>query len=123
MISNDGGGPHMKEVLELLEIITGNPQISQRDLAAQLGVSLGKINFLLRALIEEGFIKTQNVKNSQHRRVYLYQLTQRGLEEKTLITYRFLKRKMREYEEIKVEIKKLQEKLADSHANQAVPHE
>jgi len=116
VISDVGGGLHTKEVLDLLEIVTSNPRISQRDLAARLGVSLGKINFLLRALIEKGLIKTRNFKNSQHKRVYLYQLTSKGLEEKTRMTYRFLKRKMREYEEIKVEIEKLQERLADSEA-------
>lgn len=123
MISDVGGGLHTKEVLDLLEIVTSNPRISQRDLAARLGVSLGKINFLLRALIEKGLITAQNFKNSQHKRVYLYQLTPNGLEEKTRMTYRFLKRKMREYEEIKVEIEKLQERLADSEAQHHAPHE
>ncbi|MRR17824.1 MAG: MarR family EPS-associated transcriptional regulator [Deltaproteobacteria bacterium] len=108
------------ETLGLLRAIDANPQMTQRDLALHLGLSLGKINFLIRALIEKGFIKADNFKNSNHKVAYLYLLTPSGIEEKARITYRFLKRKMAEYEKLEAEISQLKSEvklLDDAAAN------
>jgi MarR family. len=98
-----------EESLLLLREIDANPQLTQRELSSHLGVSLGKINFLIKALIEKGFIKVDNFKNSKNKIAYLYFLTPSGIEEKAKITYWFLKRKMKEYEKLEIEIKKLKE--------------
>ncbi|MCF8026699.1 MAG: MarR family EPS-associated transcriptional regulator, partial [Desulfobacteraceae bacterium] len=80
---------------------------TQRQLAKELGTSLGKANYCLRALIDKGWVKAENFRQSPHKMRYLYKLTPHGLEEKALVTSRFLKQKLREYEEIKAEIKEL----------------
>jgi MarR family. len=98
-----------EESLLLLREIDANPQLTQRELSSHLGVSLGKINFLIKALIEKGFIKVDNFKNSKNKIAYLYFLTPSGIEEKAKITYWFLRRKMKEYEKLEIEIKKLKE--------------
>jgi len=94
-----------EEMLILMRVINENPQMTQRDLSSRLGLSLGKINFLIKSLIEKGFIKADNFKNSNNKISYLYLLTPAGIEEKTKITYRFLKRKMEEYEKLENEIR------------------
>ena len=80
-------------------------------MSTHLGLSLGKINFLVRAMVEKGFIKADNFKNSKNKIAYLYYLTPRGFEEKTKITYRYMKRKMAEYEKLEEEIRQLQEEV------------
>ena len=100
-----------EESLMLLRTISENPQITQRELSSRLGLSLGKINFLMKSLIEKGFIKANNFKNSNNKISYLYLLTPAGIEEKTKITYRFLKRKMEEYEKLENEIRHLKEEV------------
>jgi len=96
-----------EEALSVLREIDTDPEMTQRALSSRLGLSLGKINFLIKALIEKGLIKAENFKNSKNKSAYLYTLTPRGLEEKTNATYRFLKRKMLEYERLEVEISQL----------------
>lgn len=91
----------------LLKIIEANPQVSQRELADAMSVSLGKINYCLRAVIERGLVKVKNFKANPNKRVYAYYLTPKGMEEKTRVTARFLKRKIREYQELKREIAQL----------------
>lgn len=103
-----------KEILSILREIKKNPDLTQRELSANLGISLGKVNFLLRALIDKGHIKVHNFKKSNNKYAYLYLLTPEGIEEKMRITYRFLKRKMREYEELEEEIRQLQTEIAKS---------
>jgi len=100
-----------EESLMLLRTISDNPQITQRELSSRLGLSLGKINFLMRSLMDKGFIKANNFKNSQNKISYLYFLTPAGIEEKTKITYRFLKRKMEEYEKLENEIRHLKKEV------------
>ena len=73
-----------------------------------MGVSLGKANYCLKSLIDKGYIKARNFYNSNHKVGYIYMLTPSGVEEKVSVTYRFLKRKMQEYEAIKAEIESLQ---------------
>ena len=92
----------------LLKTLENNPSLSQRDLAKRLGVSLGKINFCLNALIEKGCLKVNNFRNSDNKLAYAYLLTPQGVEEKARITVYFLKYKMQEYERLRVEIEELQ---------------
>jgi len=88
----------------VLRILAQEPDISQRDLAGRLGVSLGGLNYCLKALIDKGFVKLESFSNSRHKFGYVYVLTPAGLREKVLLTGRFLRRKMTEYEALKAEI-------------------
>lgn len=92
---------------KILKILETNPEISQRDLARALGVSLGRTNFCLKALIERGLLKVTNFKNSSNKLAYMYFLTPKGIEEKSVITARFLKIKMQEYATLEAEIAEL----------------
>jgi EPS-associated MarR family transcriptional regulator len=92
----------------LLKTLENNPGLSQRDLAKQLGVSLGKVNFCLNALVAKGSLKINNFRNSKNKLVYAYLLTPRGIEEKARITVRFLRHKVQEYERLRNEIEELQ---------------
>ena len=93
---------------KLLKLIEAEPHLSQREIAQKMGVSLGKTNYCLKALIDKGFIKFQNFYKNEKKSAYIYFLTPRGIEEKAAVTYRFLQRKIKEYENIKVEIESLQ---------------
>lgn len=97
--------------LKVLRHLEQNPDVTQRELAEHLGVSLGKANYCLKALIEKGFVKARNFKNSNKKSAYLYVLTPRGLEEKARISIAFLKRKIHEYEQLKTEIAQLEEEV------------
>lgn len=92
---------------KILKILETNPEISQRDLARALGVSLGRTNFCLKALIERGLLKATNFRNSSNKLAYMYFLTPKGFEEKSVITARFLKIKMQEYANLEAEIQEL----------------
>jgi EPS-associated MarR family transcriptional regulator len=87
---------------KILKLIETNPEISQRELAEQLGVSLGKVNFCLRALAQIGLIKVNNFRNNKNKLAYMYLLTPKGIEEKASITLRFLKSKTEEYEALRL---------------------
>lgn len=91
----------------LLKLIESNPKMSQRELADAMGVSLGKINYCMRAVIERGWIKARNFTRSQNKRAYTYYLTTKGMEEKTKVTARFLRKKIIEFEKLKYEIAQL----------------
>ena len=93
----------------ILRLIEQNPAISQREIARELGISLGKANFCLNALIEKGVLKANTFLNSRNKRAYSYVFTPGGIEEKARITLRFLKRKMAEYETLQTEIAELTE--------------
>ena len=97
--------------LKVLRHLESNPNVTQRELAGHLGVSLGKANYCLKALIEKGFIKARNFKNSNHKRAYLYVLTPRGIDEKARISVAFLRQKLNEYEQLKNEIAQLQHEV------------
>ena len=105
---------------KILKLVETNPEISQRELASQLGISLGKANFCLKALIDIGLLKATNFRNSKNKLAYMYLLTPNGLEEKASITMRFLKFKLQEYEELQVEIEELRREalVASSASNQ-----
>lgn len=100
----------------VLQLIQSHPGLSQRDLAQHLGVSLGKANYCLNALIEKGFVKAENFRRHDNKLVYLYLLTPRGLEEKARATVHFLRRKVGEYEALKAEIAHLQS-LVDANGS------
>lgn len=108
--------PGSKETREIdfriLRLVHENPNITQRELAEALGVSLGKVNYCFRALIEKGHMKIENFQNSDHRLAYLYLLTPRGMAQKALLLRGFLKKKIREYELLEEEIKALQQEVA-----------
>lgn len=97
--------------LELLKLLHDKPQMSQRDLAQAMGVSLGKANYCLKALMRKGLVKLENFRNNPNKRQYAYLLTAAGLEEKTRITMAFLKRKVAEYEVLEREIAQLRGEL------------
>ncbi len=92
----------------LLKTLEENPGLSQRDLAKRLGVSLGKVNFCLNALVEKGSLKINNFRNSDNKLAYAYLLTPSGMEQKARMTVQFLKYKVQEYERLKKEIEELQ---------------
>jgi EPS-associated MarR family transcriptional regulator len=94
---------------KILKILEANPEISQRNLARALGVSLGRTNFCLKALIERGLLKATNFRNSSNKLAYMYLLTPKGIEEKSVITARFLKIKMQEYANLEAEIEELRQ--------------
>ena len=89
---------------KMLKVIQLNPEISQRDVARELDISLGKVNYCLNALIERGLVKVTNFKNSENKSAYMYLLTTRGVKDKARVTGRFLKRKIQEYEDLRTEI-------------------
>ena len=93
--------------LKILKHIESNPCISQRQLAQKLGVSLGKTNYCVQALITEGLVKMGNFKRSSHKMSYLYILTPAGIDEKAKLTASFLKRKITEHRKITQEIEQL----------------
>ncbi len=89
----------------VLRKINRNPESSQRELAEELGFSLGKLNYCLKALKNKGLIKMKNFEKNPNKINYIYVLTPKGIAEKTKLTLNFMKRKMREYDELKKEIK------------------
>jgi EPS-associated MarR family transcriptional regulator len=92
----------------ILKLLEADPHASQRRIADELGISLGRVNFCLQALIEKGLVKVNNFRSNANKRAYLYLLTPRGMEEKAMVTARFLKRKLDEYEALKREVEELQ---------------
>jgi len=94
---------------KILKKLEADPKISQRDLARELSISVGKANYCLQALIEKGLIKANNFKNSRNKKAYMYLLTRSGIEEKAKITAQFLARKVAEYEALEIEIEQLRQ--------------
>ena len=98
---------------KLFNLVEQQPDISQRELAKEMGVSLGKTNYCVKALMDKGWLKANNFKNSNNKIAYAYVLTPKGMSEKARITNRFLKRKMHEYEMLKTEIKQLRQEVSE----------
>ena len=92
--------------LNLLRKIKSNPKSSQRELADELGFSLGKLNYILNSLKNKGLIKIRNFEKNRNKFNYIYLLTPKGIAEKTKLTINFMKRKMKEYDELKKELGK-----------------
>ena len=107
---------------KILSLVESKPALSQRELARDLGISLGKANFCLQGLIGVGLIKVNNFRNSHNKLSYMYLLTPSGVEAKASITLRFLKTKMQEYEALRLEIESLQQ-LVGSERRTVIMHE
>ena len=103
----------------IMRILHSQPDMSQRELAAHLGISLAGLNYCLKALMLKGFIKLESFHNSKHKLKYMYVLTPSGIAQKLMMTQRFLKRKMEEYESLKTEIASLQQEVGN-HAHSPV---
>jgi|TARA_B100001964_G_scaffold112188_1_gene125150 EPS-associated MarR family transcriptional regulator len=95
-----------QDYFDVMRKIQKRPKTSQRDLAQQLGFSLGKLNYCVKALQQKGLIKIKNFEKNPNKLNYIYVLTPKGIAEKTKLTINFMKRKMKEYEELKEELKK-----------------
>lgn len=92
----------------ILKLLEADPHASQRRIADELGISLGRVNYCLKALINKGLVKVNNFRNNANKRTYLYLLTPKGIEEKTRVTLQFLKVKLNEYEALKRDLEELQ---------------
>jgi len=97
--------------LQVMRRLAENPELTQRELAAELGMSLGATNYCLRALIDKGFVKTENFRKSHHKRAYLYLLTPAGIAHKLHMTRRFIAIKQAEYEAIRQQLEDLRKEL------------
>ena len=95
--------------LELLRKLEVNPELTQRELSKEMGVSLGKINYCMKKLVEQGWIKLSNFGHNPNKVNYIYLLTPKGIEQKTRLTFSFLAKKLEEYEILKNEISKLKQ--------------
>jgi len=111
-MSQSAESANLSHEKKLLDVIAAKPKITQRELSDELGLSLGKTNFVLTALIDRGLVKVDNFKRSDNKVGYAYLLTPKGISEKVVITKRFLARKMAEYDQLKAEIEKLQEEVS-----------
>lgn len=101
----------------LLQVLERNPKASQRQISSELGISLGKVNYCLKALINTGFLKAQNFRNSHNKLAYVYYLTPRGLEKKAAIAMLFLKQKLAEVEALRREVDEMQARVTASGAD------
>jgi len=97
----------------IMRALEENPDLTQRELAEKLGISVGSLNYCLNALIDKGFVKVGNFQKSKNKFKYVYLLTSKGIAEKVSMTSRFLKRKMQEYEVLKVEIEALKVEVGE----------
>ena len=97
--------------LRILRLLEKHPEMSQREIARELGVSLGGVNYALKALIERGFVKAGNFGRSTNKSAYLYLLTPAGIAQKSALAATFLSRKLEEYEVLKREIKALKQEV------------
>jgi EPS-associated MarR family transcriptional regulator len=98
--------------LRLMRLFEANPNATQREVARAFGISLGKVNYCMRALIERGWIKARRFRNSRNKIAYRYLLTPQGVEAKAALTLRFLRIKMDEYESLRAEIAQLRREAA-----------
>jgi len=98
--------------LKVLRMLHEQPELSQRNIAKELGVSLGGINYCFKALVEKGWIKLENFSASKHKLGYIYVLTPFGLKNKSMLTMNFLKKKLWEYEQLSNEINVLKAEAA-----------
>ena len=96
-----------------MRLLSWSPRLSQREVASHAGISLGKANYCLRALIARGFVKAENYRKSSNKRAYLYLLTPKGITRKAELTRLFLARKVKEYEALRLEIEGLQRESAN----------
>ena len=105
---------------QVLKLIEKTPSITQRELAKEMGVSVGKANYCLKAIIDKGWVKANNFKNSKNKLAYIYKLTPSGIEQKAKITVKFLKRKINDYEELKQEIEMLKNEVSSNEVDKTL---
>lgn len=108
----------------LLKLVESNPNLTQRQMAVEMGLSLGKFNYCLKELVKKGLVKVERFTSSSNKAGYMYILTPHGIEQKAKITTAFLCRKMQEYEQIKKEISELRQEVqlgSDLPANETNP--
>jgi EPS-associated MarR family transcriptional regulator len=101
----------------VMRLLEENPDLTQRELAEKLGISVGGLNYCLKALMEKGLVKMKNFANSKNKFGYVYVLTPSGMAEKAAITQRFLRRKMEEYEALRAEIQVLKAEAGEDPAD------
>lgn len=100
----------------ILKRLEDNPEVNQRELARELGISLGKVNYCLKALIERGFVKVSRFRNSVNKKAYLYHLTPQGMQDRTRMAVRFLRHKRAEYEALERELQMLEHEVRQSRS-------
>jgi EPS-associated MarR family transcriptional regulator len=103
---------------KLLKVLQETPDVTQRELAARLGVSLGKANYCLRAVIGRGWVKMGNFRRNPNKMGYVYLLTPCGIEEKARFAVRFLRHKLHEFDVLKADIERLQLEVESSAGNE-----
>ena len=123
MTSKDNKEEYKYEDLDLLRHLQEKQDVSQRELAHKMGVSLGKMNYILNALIKKGIIKVQNFRNNKNKLAYTYYLTPIGINEKAILTVKFFKRKLNEYDTIKKEIAELEEDMKKINISEIKIHD
>ena len=100
--------------LSLLRLLENNPELTQRGMTKGMGISLGKINYCLSELSKQGLIRVERFKNAKNKTAYMYHLTPNGIEAIGKLTFNFLKKKIREYDDLKEEIKTLNDLLKET---------
>jgi EPS-associated MarR family transcriptional regulator len=105
--------------LKVMRLLHDNPQISTRQIANEVGISNGSAYYVLTALVDKGFVKLGNFKSNPRKGQYAYLLTPKGIREKSLLTHSFIERKRKEFEDLKTEIKVLEEEVGMAGA--AIP--
>lgn len=103
--------------LRIMRMLETNPSLTQRDLAHSLGVSVGKANYLLKALIDKGAVKASNFRRSDNKLAYAYLLTPAGVAQKAILTTKFLRVKLAEYESLRKEIEELKIEIQANHGD------
>ena len=101
----------------LLQLLEANPRMSQRDVARELGISLGRVNYCLKSLMQRGWIKVGNFRNSRNKAAYIYLLTPRGIEGKASVTMRFLQAKLAEYDALAADIERIRAEVERQKVN------
>ena len=107
--------------LRVMRLLSDNPKISTRGVANAVGISNGAAYYVLRALVEKGFVKLESFSNNARKGQYAYLLTRKGIREKSLLTHRFIKRKRVEFEALRAEIMALEEEIGLKEAKIARP--
>ena len=100
----------------MLRYLEQKQEVSQREIAQHLGISLGKVNYILNAFVAKGIVKAKNFKNNKNKRAYAYYLTTEGIKEKAKMTLGFFKRKNDEYDKLKIELQLLEKEVKTSQA-------
>jgi EPS-associated MarR family transcriptional regulator len=108
----NGHHPSQEVRYRLLSYLAQHPEATQRELARELGVSVGKVNYCLKALVAKGWLKIRNFQKNTNKSAYLYLLTAKGIEEKMDVTSAFLRRKLEEYEQLTKEIARLRREVS-----------